>query len=240
MMIHAFITRRNATERGIDKDAPPKRGAALFVDIVRREWWELMKLNLLIVLFCLPVVTIPATLMGATRITAAMVRDENHYLWRDFWDTFRREFVRAGVLGWLLIGAVGVGVAAVVAYARAALETPLMVAPAIVSFLGVSLLILAGSHAATMAVTTGLSTTRILKNAILLAVVWFLPGLAAIVLCASIWLLHIVAYPVSVFIPATFGFSLCALLMTFQSHRALVRHVIRPHDRGERNGDASL
>ena len=57
---------------GIDKDAPPKTGLALFIDIYRREWWNIFKLNLLFLLFCIPVVTIVITLAPrAWRTTSA-------------------------------------------------------------------------------------------------------------------------------------------------------------------------
>jgi len=43
--------------RGISKDAPKKQGIALFAEILLREWWEMVKLNLLFVLASLPLVT---------------------------------------------------------------------------------------------------------------------------------------------------------------------------------------
>ena len=45
---------------GIAKDAPAKTGLALLADVVARNWWELVQLNLLVLLCCLPLVTIPA------------------------------------------------------------------------------------------------------------------------------------------------------------------------------------
>lgn len=221
-----FIGRREAEEREIDRNAPPKRGLALLVDVVLREWWELMKLNLLMVLFCLPVVTLPAALAGTVRITMTMVRDENHYLWRDFWQTFRTEFLRATLLGWAAIALIAIGLGSAVAYGRAMSGGVWFAIPAVVSVFGAVYVTLAASHILTLMVATDLRTVPLLRNACLLAAVWFGPGLAAILVCGALWLLHVVAYPVSVFIPATFGFSLSALVMTFQSQRALVRFVV--------------
>ncbi len=69
---------------GIPKDAPKKRGLALFLQIIGREAWDLFALNLMIVVLSLPIVTIPAVYAAATRICVSMVRDENIYLYRDF------------------------------------------------------------------------------------------------------------------------------------------------------------
>jgi len=238
--VRLFIARRKAEEREIDRNAPAKTGLALLVDVVRREWWELMKLNLLMVLFFLPIVTIPAALAGAARITNTMIRDENHYLLRDFWETFRAEFLRASVLGWGLIALIGAGLGSMIAWSRAIPDNAIFALPAVVSGFGVILTVLIASHTVTMLVATDLSTPKLLRNACLLSVIWFAPGLAAILVCVAVWLIHIVAYPVSVFIPATFGFSFSALVMTFQSRRALTRFVVRPPVRDPRDGNISL
>ncbi|MBS1164417.1 MAG: hypothetical protein H6R00_442 [Proteobacteria bacterium] len=215
---------RRGDVKEIDRNAPPRTGVALFVEILAREWWELFKLNLLMVLFALPVVTIPAMLAGTTRITTTMIRDENHYLWRDFWETFRREFRRASLVGWIFGAALALGVAAIAVYARAAAEEPLFVLAVVVSLFGTILLLLMASHSFTLILLTSLSTWRLLGTACLMTVAGFVPGLAALLLCAVVWLVHVAAYPVSIFIPATFGFSFCALVMTFQSQRALIRY----------------
>jgi hypothetical protein len=54
---------------GIPKDAPTRKGLALFGEIVGREWWELVKLNLLFIVFALPLVTLPAAAFATTRVT---------------------------------------------------------------------------------------------------------------------------------------------------------------------------
>jgi len=240
VILRLFIGRLAAEEKEIDKNAPAKRGAALFVDILRREWWELMKLNLLMVLFFLPVVTIPAALAGTTRIATAMLRDENHYLWRDFWETFRAEFLRATLLGWGLIGLIGIGAGSTVAYARELSSDSLFAIPAVIAAFGTVLLILVASHSLSMMIETDLPTAKVLRNACLLSVIRFFPGFAAITVCAAIWILHIIAYPVSVFIPATFGFSFCALVMTFISRGALLKFVVRPPAAGPSDGNTSF
>ena len=215
---------RRGDAKEIDRSAPPRTGAALFVEILAREWWELFKLNLLMVLFALPVVTVPAMLAGTTRITTTMIRDENHYLWRDFIESFRREFWRSTLVGWTFAAAIAVGVAAIAVYSRAAAAEPLFLLPVAVSLFGTILLLLMASHSFTLMVLTNLSTLRLVRTACLMTVAGVLPGLAALLLCLLVWLVHVAAYPISIFIPATFGFSFCALVMTFQSQRALIRY----------------
>ena len=60
---------------GIAKDAPQKKGFARYFEILWREFFPLIKLNLLFIISCLPIVTIPAALTAMNRITVTMVRD---------------------------------------------------------------------------------------------------------------------------------------------------------------------
>ncbi|MEG1943742.1 MAG: YesL family protein [Angelakisella sp.] len=75
---------------GIPKGAPQKKGSALFLDILSREFWSLLTLNLIYSLACLPIITIGPATAALSRVTVTMVRDENVYPWRDFWDAFRK------------------------------------------------------------------------------------------------------------------------------------------------------
>ncbi len=76
----------------LTRDKIRKRGFAGYMDMLWREFFELIKLNLLFLLSCAGIVTIPAALTAMHRITATMVRDENHFLWPDYWKAFRRDF----------------------------------------------------------------------------------------------------------------------------------------------------
>lgn len=92
---------------GIDKNAPKKKGFALFLEILWREFFPLIKLNLLFLLSCIPVVTIPAAITAANRITVTMVRDRNYFMWADYWKAFRQDFGKSLVAGLLLAVALG-------------------------------------------------------------------------------------------------------------------------------------
>lgn len=80
---------------GIPKDLPPKKGLDLFFDIVKREFWDLIKLNLLFILFSLPIITAGAAYAAMTKITTRMIWDKNVYVFHDFMEAFRKEFKRS-------------------------------------------------------------------------------------------------------------------------------------------------
>lgn len=86
---------------GIEKDAPPKTGLALFFEILVREFWQILKLNLLFVVCALPFVTFGAARAALSRCTMNMVRDVPNDVWYDFRQELKKDFGRNTALGLL-------------------------------------------------------------------------------------------------------------------------------------------
>ncbi len=63
---------------------------------------DLIILNLIATVFCIPVVTAGASLTALYYVTLKMVKDEESYLFRSFWKSFKENFRQATVI-WLLI-----------------------------------------------------------------------------------------------------------------------------------------
>ncbi len=84
---------------GIDKDAPPKRGLALLLEILVREFWQIIKVNLLFLVCALPLVTFGAARAALSRCTMNMVRDVPNDVWPDFFRAFRQDFSRSTAVG---------------------------------------------------------------------------------------------------------------------------------------------
>jgi uncharacterized membrane protein YesL len=117
-----------STGAGISKDAPKKKGAALFFDIVGRKFWSLMWVNLLYMLFFLPLVMIivaigalknnetasmvvsitlllafmvligPAT-AGMTKVLRLFILNKHSFIGRDFLSGFKSNFKNAAIIG---------------------------------------------------------------------------------------------------------------------------------------------
>ncbi len=65
---------------------------------------DLLILNLLALLMCLPVITVGASLTAMHYVLLKMVRDEEGYIVKSFFRSFKRDFLQATVL-WLIFGA---------------------------------------------------------------------------------------------------------------------------------------
>jgi uncharacterized membrane protein YesL len=89
---------------GIDRDAPEKTGFALFGQILQLECVTLVKLNVLFLLTCIPVVTIPPALFAMNQVVRRMVLDRNvdclyHYktAFKKYWKTAYAAFFLSAV-----------------------------------------------------------------------------------------------------------------------------------------------
>ena len=93
---------------GIEPDAPEKTGLARFFEILQLECGDLLKLNLLFLLSCLPVITLPPALFAMNQVVRKMVLDEPvdcfyHYrtAFRTYWRQGYAAFA-AGILPLIL------------------------------------------------------------------------------------------------------------------------------------------
>lgn len=94
---------------GVDGPVPAYGRERLWF-ILSNYYMRILGMNLLLVLFALPVVTFPAALCGVTRIYIKWIRDEQVYFWPDFWKEFKTAFFRR-LLAWLLLMLIPVSVA---------------------------------------------------------------------------------------------------------------------------------
>jgi uncharacterized membrane protein YesL len=200
---------------GVAKDAPKRTGLALVAETMWREGIELMKLNLLFVLACLPLVTIPAAFAALLRVTLTMAQDRNVYLVPDFIDAFRRHFLRASLLGLGIVALMTIPVVAAHAYAGLAGETPLYAAPLALSLAVAVLIAIAGTYAFALLVASDHPLSSIARLAFLAAVARPGKPLAALVFVAALWLIHILFYPVTLIMPALINFGFGTLAVAF-------------------------
>lgn len=213
---------------GIPKDAPKKQGIALLAEILLREWWEIVKLNLLFVLASLALVTIPASLAAMASVSLALVEDRNTYLARDFCEAFVKHFWLATVAGTILGGCIALGTYAVICYASLASGNLMFVAPFAISVGATAFLGIFACHCLVLMVMRDLPLVQLCRLAALASLARPLPAIGALGSIAALWLVHILFYPISVFMPVMLNFSLGTLIIVFTVHRAVNDVLSRP------------
>lgn len=84
-------------------EAPPREGAKRFRYLFKTHLEKMFQVNLVFVLFCLPVITIPAAVISLNRICFNLYFHGTCDIWNDFKEEFKAAF--AGSLLYIIIGA---------------------------------------------------------------------------------------------------------------------------------------
>lgn len=208
-----------------EEEAPPASGVRLFLRITGQEAAALLKLNLIFLLACLPVVTIPPAYFALHRLSRLLVRERGFRCWSRFWAVFRKEW-RTAWATFLLTGLplTGAGYGAWF-YLRFAAGSPFFYLPFMFCATVFLTVLLASSYLwGLLAEGKGLSRETVLLalklglgkplRAILAAAGWYVPLTAAV-----LWL------PLSGLYLLLMGFSVPCLLRQFLIRTVLDRFV---------------
>lgn len=204
---------------------PLKKGVLRLFQIIWIEFWNLVLLNMLYVVFCLPVVTIPAATAAFTAELCDMVRDRPRMLVHRFWSVFKREWRGATLLG-------VVGLSALVLLAGL-LTAELFFLPPLLTYLllpATVLLLLwfcmAWIYTYPLLVLTELPLRYVLRNAVSLSLVCAKHAAAAVAVCGFILYYVLLYFPVSVPFLLFGLLSLLGLLCTFAAWAGIRDHVV--------------
>ncbi len=152
-----------------------------FLKILYHELFEIMELNLLFLLLCIPVVTIPPVCAAMSKVTLCMVRQKEYSLRKTFWPTFRQSFGKSLLGGGaLILGQLSAGYGMLFYYQL--LETPIFYIPFLLTTVLAVLLTAAELFLFPLIATVDLPLLAILKNAVLLPMLYPCRILAALLL----------------------------------------------------------
>lgn len=105
-LIKKLEQHRFTHEKGVFGPAP-QAGAPLFFFLLTTYFWSLIGVNLLFLLCCLPIITIPASLCALNRYCIKMVREGVGFFFDDYWKEWKNQLLHslpAGILTALLLG----------------------------------------------------------------------------------------------------------------------------------------
>lgn len=198
--------------REVKPSGPPPTGLRLLWATLRREWWRLVKANILFWLCCLPLVTIPAALKALSRVCITLLRGESCDLWPDWWAAFRDGFLRttgAGALAALALFAVGSGVRF---YGTAMARNGLLAVPALLLLVLELVLALALAPLFLLLEFSELKLPDALRSAVLLTLVRLPQNLMVLLVLGVMAAGYLLAYPYSSFVLGAIALSLFWLI----------------------------
>lgn len=204
-------------------EAPEKTGFARVLELVSSQCGALLKANLLFLLGCVPVVTIPLSLYAMNRVMLRVVRDQPVKCLREYWEAFRRDWKR-GYLAFLLTAApLGLAGCGMWFYLSRAALNLLFFLPFLVCST-VFLMTLLSSGYLYGLLDSGKKGKEAVGLALVLGVARPLRSIPAALCCYGLPLLAVLLLPLSGLYLLLLGFSLPCLLGNF-----FLRTLLKPY-----------
>lgn len=208
----------------------PQEGIGRYFYLLWSQAWKLIGLNLLFIVFSLPVITLPAALCAMNRVLIKMVRDSNVLFWEEFRDEFQGDFLRSLPLGLLFGSLLFLG------YYLLSLGMGNLNSLFGMLFFAFGLLILVFSlsraiYAFLMRAMFSLRNRDILKNANAMAAVRGGRGLIAVCIVLVSFFLAFLFFPYSLIVVLLCGFSLTNYTLCFVLNGPIEDKIISPWER---------
>jgi len=208
--------------RELDLNAPPKKGLALFFSVLWREFWELFKLNLVFILACIPVVTIPAAMTAISKVIVRMLMDKPGYTFGEFYSAFKAEWKRSTIAGLIYYPFVLISMFGPFFYS-AQVESLLLFILSIFLFGAV---LIVGFYLFPAIALFDIRLKDIFRNAALLTVLRMPYNILALLVVAALSLMAFMFLPASFPAVVLILFSLNSFITTFCAYTGFKRFVI--------------
>jgi uncharacterized membrane protein YesL len=224
----------NKPGKGVKKETVEKKRFFQFFDIFFRKFTQLIKLNLLYLLFCIPIVTVGPATAALMKICLCYTQGKPVFLFSDFWDAFKSNFKQGFFAGILSILIAYVLYKSLLFHYAQTFLNGLYWIPLILTILLAVVFIFASCYVYIMMVSINVSFFALIKNSVLMAVIgaksnWFTMFFGALVLLPSL-----LFFPFSIPVLLLLTFSLTGLIIAFNSFQYVYTYLIKPYY--EQNG----
>lgn len=210
---------------GVDRNAPKKTGSALFIDIFCREFTTLLKLNLIFLVSCIPIVTIGPSIGAMTAVTVKMVKDEPSDIYYDFKQGLRKNWKQSFILS--IFG--GLTLITIISAFLYYFQLEGISYYIMMLIIGI-VTIVAGMmwiYAYPMVVSVNLKLHHIVKNSFILSIMYIKNSIIAFLICSLLIVLSIIFLPMSVPVILVFSFSGCSFVSSFCAWNAIEKNIIK-------------
>lgn len=202
----------------------------LFKDILKTRIWDIMGLNFIYIIFCLPIITIGPATCGIVKVLNYYATDRPVSMFKDFLSGFKQNFLKGLGIG-IPTGIYLTGcVTGAFTYYGVAREVGggWYILLGIVIIMGL-LIIMMNLYAYIMIVSTDLSYKNVLKNSLSFAIISLklnipLMLMSGILIAIAGFLAYRFMFPLILFFPFTFNW----FIICFNCYPVIYKYVIKP------------
>lgn len=215
--------------KGIRKDAPRKKRFFYFFELYFRKFGKLIQLNLLYLLFCIPIITIGPATAALVKITHYFTEEKPVFLFADFWDAFKKNFKQGLVVGILQIAMTAMLIYAFIFYFTYTFASWVYYIPFVLIIFFSLVFLFASFYVYLLMTKVELKLFAILKNSVMLAFLGFKTNFitlffTALILVPSLWY-----FPLTSILFLLILFSTTAMITSYNSFQYIYRYIIRPY-----------
>lgn len=227
---------------GVSKNAPKKKRPLLFLQIVWRKLGQLLALNFIYTICCIPIFLIGPATAGLVRVLRKYSVERHAFIIHDFFKSYKQNFKASFIVG---ISNIFLAVCVyagyrVYPYLAEQYDSMLLYVPLIIMLSIAFTTLIMSFYSYIMIVTTSISLKNIIKNSFFLTLAAFKTNIITLLLAVIIILAvaALVIYNLSFVLLLPFmPISLIWLLICFNCYPVVERFVITPYyeERGEVN-----
>lgn len=94
----SFFSNYTKEGKGVTKEQANAPAFIQFFRTFATRFWSMIGLNLIYLCFCIPIVTIGPATAGMTKVLRNWSRRENAFVFGDFWEAFKQNFLQAFIV----------------------------------------------------------------------------------------------------------------------------------------------
>lgn len=212
------------------KEPLPKKGLALFFYIYFRNFWKLVKLNLLFLLCCIPVITIPAAITALMYVTNNIFQEKLTFIWIDFSKAFKENFVKSLVYGLVWLAASGVVLLSAYISLRQLDANAMFMVALMVAAVFMILLLLANLYCYLMIAIIDLPLAKTVKNSLALGIMGIRRNALILLISGGILCGIIYFLPFTIILILFWLFSMLSSITCFGLYGIIHKHIILPYE----------
>ncbi len=224
---------------GVRKDEPEKKRFFVFLDIYHRHLFDMIKLNLLFLIFCIPIITIGPALAGLFYCTKNYSQEKHVFIFSDFFDAFKNNFKQGLVLGILNSILAYIFYTAITFYFRQSSESWFFMVLSGICVLVVLLYVMMQYYTYLLMITIHIPIRGIIKNSFLMTVISIKKNIKTTLIIAILWFfMYLIGYIGYIFYP-TLVFSTLAMVISFNCYSEIEKYVINAAVMGAQDDNQS-
>ncbi len=226
-----ILAKGKTPQRDYDKKTRyPKHRFTLYFMLFYEAFWRVIGANLMFILFCIPIVTIPAAIGGLTRVMSRFARDEQAFVIDDFIQGFKQDWKKNTLFSLIQILFIALAYIAIGVYSKL-IENSIFSTVLVVLVLSVSIMFFAiSNYVYIMISSVELPLRQIIKNALALYLIKPFGTLITMIVQGSVIFIAVGYFPVGLFLPIVIGFSLMSFTASFNAWPQIEKYVITPHN----------